>query len=370
MKIKSFIIGALSLVVASTSFARDVWTAEEANAWFAKQPYRAGVNYIPAYAINAIEIWQKETFDIKVIEKEFALMQSIGFNAIRVFLNDLVVNDDPKGFLERFELFLKTADKYDIGVMVVFFTNGGRDDAKLGKQPEPNGTHNSGWKKQPSYKILGDRSKWGHLEKYVRTVVGAHAKDPRIICWDIFNEPGNIRSEHIVGGGAGLTKERIEYLQDCVVEVIKLSSQWARSYDPIQPITYGLWARSPEFKKKFDKVQFENSDVVSYHSYGNLREQILRHKELKKLNKPVFCKEWMGRILGSTYNPILQYHKQNKIWSFAFGLVAGKMETWRPWPHHDTPETKGIWFHDLYKADHTPYCPEEIEYIKRVLKGK
>ena len=370
MKLKSLIIGALSFVVVSTSFARDVWTAEEANAWFDKQPYRAGVNYIPAYAINSIEIWQKETFDIKVIEKEFALMQSIGFNAIRVFLHDLVVNDDPQGFLERFEIFLKTADKYNIGVMVVFFTNGGRDDAKLGKQPEPDGTHNSGWKKQPSYSILGDKSKWGHLEKYVRTVVKAHAKDSRIICWDIFNEPGNIRSTHVVGAGAGLTKERIEYLQDCVVEIIKLSAQWARSYDPIQPITYGLWARSPEFKKKFDKVQFENSDVISYHSYGSLREQVVRFNELKKFNRPIFCKEWMARHVGSTINPILGFHKKNKIWSFMFGFVAGKMETWRPWKWVENPHSSDIWFHDLYKADHTPYCPEEIAYIKHILTGE
>ena len=203
MKIKSLIIGALSLVVASTTFARDVWTAEEANAWFDKQPYRAGVNYIPAYAINSIEIWQKETFNIEVIEKEFALLQKTGFNAIRVFVNDLVVHDDPKGFLERFELFLQKADKYNIGVMVVFFTNGGKDDGKLGKQPEPDGTHNSGWKKQPSYSILGDKSKWGYLEFYVKTVIKAHAKDPRIICWDIFNEPGNITSVHIAGAEKG-----------------------------------------------------------------------------------------------------------------------------------------------------------------------
>ena len=42
----------VSIALSMQVFARDVWTAEQANAWFAKQPYRAGVNYIPAYAIS------------------------------------------------------------------------------------------------------------------------------------------------------------------------------------------------------------------------------------------------------------------------------------------------------------------------------
>ena len=371
MKIKSLIIGALSLVVASTTFARDVWTAEEANAWFDKQPYRAGVNYIPAYAINSIEIWQKETFNIEVIEKEFALLQKTGFNAIRVFVNDLVVHDDPKGFLERFELFLQKADKYNIGVMVVFFTNGGKDDGKLGKQPEPDGTHNSGWKKQPSYSILGDKSKWGYLEFYVKTVIKAHAKDPRIICWDIFNEPGNITSVHIAGAEKGLIQKRIEYLEDCCYDLIKESAKWARSLDPIQPITFGVHRYDDNsLGKKLNDLQYAESDIISYHSYTNLLIQANFVKKLKRFNKPLMCKEWMGRNRGSTINPILGFHKKNRIWSFMFGFVAGKIETWRPWKFDENPLSSDVWFHDLYHADHTPYCPEEIAYIKRILKGE
>ena len=53
-----------------------------------------------------------------------------------------------------------------------------------------------------------------------------------------------------------------------------------------------------------------------------------------------------------------------------FGFVAGKMETWRPWKFDENPLTSDVWFHDLYNADHTPYCPEEIAYIKRILTGE
>jgi hypothetical protein len=42
------------------------WTAEKANNWYAKQPWLVGCNYIPATAINQIEMWQASTWDPKL----------------------------------------------------------------------------------------------------------------------------------------------------------------------------------------------------------------------------------------------------------------------------------------------------------------
>ncbi len=349
-----------------TCQARERWTSQQANEWFAKQKYRAGVNYIPAYAINPIEIWSAETFDIKTIEKEFSLMQSIGFNAVRVFLNDLVWNDDPDGANARLEQFLAIADKYDIGVMIVFFTHGGKDGAKLGKQPNPKGTHNSGWVKQPDMATFSDKAKWGRLEKYVKNVISKFANDKRILVWDIYNEPGNIKSEHVVGGKGKLTKEQIKELEKLGIDFIKETAKWARECNPSQPITYGRWTN--RLGKEYIEIQYAESDILSYHCYGSVMNNLALINQMKKLNRPIMCTEWMARHLGSNFNPILGFLKNNDIWSFAFGFVAGKMETWRPWPAIDKPSTNGIWFHDIFKANHTPYDPTEIEYIKNVLK--
>src|SRR5262249_20959705 len=43
--------------------ARDIWTVKQANAWYDRQPWMVGANYIPASAINQLEMWQAETFD-------------------------------------------------------------------------------------------------------------------------------------------------------------------------------------------------------------------------------------------------------------------------------------------------------------------
>ena len=46
------------------------WTEAKATAWYATQPWLVGSNYIPATAINELEMWQAETFDPATIDKE------------------------------------------------------------------------------------------------------------------------------------------------------------------------------------------------------------------------------------------------------------------------------------------------------------
>jgi hypothetical protein len=40
------------------------WSAERAGAWSARQPCLAGCNYVPGTAINQLEMWQADTFDL------------------------------------------------------------------------------------------------------------------------------------------------------------------------------------------------------------------------------------------------------------------------------------------------------------------
>ena len=49
--------------------SRPVWTEAEANRWYQKQGWLVGSNYVPAYAINQLEMWQAETFDTARIDR-------------------------------------------------------------------------------------------------------------------------------------------------------------------------------------------------------------------------------------------------------------------------------------------------------------
>ena len=83
------------LTVSLGSFAKkkvqqpvaQTWTVEKANAWYAGKPWLRGCNYIPANAINQIEMWSRDTYDAKQIDKELTWAQDLGFNTMRVFLS-------------------------------------------------------------------------------------------------------------------------------------------------------------------------------------------------------------------------------------------------------------------------------------------
>src|SRR5690348_5483420 len=60
---------------ATPSIARERWTPAHANAWYAQQKWLVGSNYIPADAINELEMWQEASFDPGQIDKELAWAQ-------------------------------------------------------------------------------------------------------------------------------------------------------------------------------------------------------------------------------------------------------------------------------------------------------
>lgn len=166
------------------------WSAAQANAWYAKQPWLVGADYIPRDAINQLEMWQAATFNPEEIDQELGWAQAIGMNTMRVFLHDLLWEQDPKGFQERINTFLTIASKHHIRPIFVLFDSCWEPDPKLGPQHPPiPGVHNSGWVQSPGMAALKDPSQYPRLETYVKGVVGAFANDPHILAWDLWNEP-------------------------------------------------------------------------------------------------------------------------------------------------------------------------------------
>ena len=87
------------------------WTAEQANTWKKTQPWRAGSNFAPSTAINQLEMWQADTFDPETIDRELGYAASCGMNCARVFLHNLLWEQDSEGLLKRVDQFLAIADK-------------------------------------------------------------------------------------------------------------------------------------------------------------------------------------------------------------------------------------------------------------------
>src|SRR6266850_2966779 len=150
---------------------RAQWTTEQANAWYAKQPWLVGCNSTPRTAINQLEMWQAETWDPRTIDQELGWAHDLGFTSVRVFLHDIVWKNDRQGLLRRMEKFLDLADKHDIGVMFVLFDSVWDPFPKAGRQREPYPhRHNSGWVQSPGQEILKDPARQEELKDYVQGV--------------------------------------------------------------------------------------------------------------------------------------------------------------------------------------------------------
>ncbi|HXI01495.1 MAG TPA: hypothetical protein VNI52_14600 [Sphingobacteriaceae bacterium] len=95
------------------------WTSDEVNSWYQDKGWLVGCNYIPATASNQLEMWQEDTFDPTTIDRELQLAKSLGFNSVRVFLHDLLWQQDSVGFVKRADQFLDIAHKHKLGTMFV-----------------------------------------------------------------------------------------------------------------------------------------------------------------------------------------------------------------------------------------------------------
>ena len=80
---RTFLLGILAavaltdnVVLAGTTAQR--WSQATAAAWYAQQPWLVGANYVPANAINQLEMWQPERFDPERIDRELGWAQALG----------------------------------------------------------------------------------------------------------------------------------------------------------------------------------------------------------------------------------------------------------------------------------------------------
>ena len=345
--------------------AADAWPAERARAWQEKTGWLVGANYTPATAINQLEMWQPETFDPERIDLELSWAESLGFNSIRVFLHDLPYAADPRGFLDRIDRFLAIAARHKIGVMFVFFDSCWDPDPRAGPQrpPRPH-VHNSGWVQSPGRAILGDESRHAGLEAYVKGVIGRFKDDPRVQVWDLFNEPDAANRE---------TYGAVE-LADKAGPALSLARKavaWARAVGPSQPLTICVWQgdwSDPDRLPPLQRFSLANSDVVSFHDYGNQASLRATIEKLRRYGRPLACTEYMARPFGSTFDPLLEDLKRERVGAYNWGFVAGKSQTNYPWDSWDKTYTAEppLWFHDIFRTDGTPYRLSEVLYIRHV----
>ena len=202
------------------------------------------------------------------------------------------------------------------------------------------------------------------LEEYLKAVLSRFRDDPRVVMWDLYNEPGGwwyARGERVGQYERGQTKERcLPLLRDAYV--------WAREAAPSQPLTtchFGI----PEVQA----IALSMADIVTFHHYNNADslKQAIADLEGQAGGRPIVCTEYMSRGSGSRFETHLPIFLDHRIGALHWGLVAGKTNTIYPWQSWEEPgrlPEPELWFHDVFRRDGTPFDPAETEFIRTITR--
>jgi hypothetical protein len=338
------------------------WSPDRANTWYQAQGWPVGANFITSNAINQLEMFQPGTYDPRRIDTELGWARFHGLNSVRVFLHDQLWAQDSRGFQTRLAQFVGIAARHRIKPLFVLFDSCWDPSPKLGRQHAPTpGVHNSGWVQSPGAERIDDRRYTGTLQDYVTGVLTQFRNDDRVLGWDLWNEPDNPANQY-------RNVERSDKLER-VADLLPQVFAWARSVDPGQPLTSGVWDGEwgdPASRSTIAGIQLANSDVISFHSYAEPATFESRIAELTPQGRPILCTEYMARPMGSTIDGILPIAKRHNVGAINWGLVAGKTQTYFPWDswNHPYAAVPKVWFHDLLRPDGTAFQNNESQTIK------
>lgn len=348
------------------------WTSARANAWGAARPWVCGFNFLPSSAVNFLEMWHTDTFDRATIERELGWAAEIGFNALRVNLHFLIWQNDRDGLLARLDRFLDIAARLGLDTVPCFFDDCGFGGAEpvYGPQPDPlPGVHNSRAVASPGRLAVMNPSLWPQFEQYVRDLTRQFRADPRILFWDLYNEPGNRMIFAPEGARAhqpDITAQSLALMTDAFA--------WARAEDPVHPLTVGAWTTpppgsdDPPYQTTVDQTALALSDIITFHAYGRHPQVVGIIDHLAAQGRPMLCTEWMARPVGSLIGDQLTLFRDRNVGCFQWGMVKGRTQTWLSWPEelvraHGGTDNGDQWFHDLLEGDGTPFDTTETETV-------
>lgn len=350
------------------------WKKNEIFKWYNSLPWLTGCNFLPSNVVNRLDMFQsyKKDEHLKVADDELALAEKTGFNCIRIWANFDVYYKEPRKFMQTFESYIELAQKHKQLVMIVLAYEEDLpfENQFVAKELGPQTKYYTHFNRDyVSYLKHQNNNEFRHYMEYpeikplfiemVTKIVKKYRKDSRVFAWNIFNEPGIILHDRNIP----LQKELFELV---------------RSLNPMQPLCSDIYQginNDGSYRSESERIACELSDFISYHSYTDSKE-FIRALDLfieKHGDKPIIVTEWLNRIMHNDVKDIYPYLNSKKIGSMIWGFVEGDTYVTEPWNHLWTDFYEGrnrnldfkLWQHELFRRNHLPYDPNELEVIKK-----
>jgi hypothetical protein len=215
-----------------------------------------GFNYQPSYGSSGLELWQK--FDATIIETELSQGKQFfpHMNALRWWSSPDGFARDPQRYAKNFETTLRLADKYGCKVMPVLFNRWHSAELDYG------GIYLDDF-------VPGSMLRVPHrFDAYLEAVVGAHRDDPRILAWDLCNEPYSYDLPESLATHLPKFPHLPKSAPRMPQAIVEAETAWLRGvYDKCKqlganaPVTVGMQMATP--LELIEPI----SDVISFHPY-------------------------------------------------------------------------------------------------------
>ena len=326
------------------------------SAWATKSPPESGPvqtanwvgsNYTPAYAVNQVQFWHD--FRPEVVEKELASAKKyFGITSLRVYLHNINFDEEKETFLRNIETFLQICDRHKIKPGFTFFDDCHRHEGIfLDKPTEPvKGYHNGRWAACPQDRERTEEN-LDKFKAYVQGVIRPYREDPRVLWWEIFNEPNK---------------------SDYTARLRKLGYQWAKECQPNQPVIC-CWHDSPE------------TDIANAHNYTANFAAWDWQADLNPKKGSVFteagCRWYALRPSSGEPVEVIDWLRTRKAAGkyvpgvyLCWELMVGNSNCrWYWGTPNGTPEPTMPWC-GLMWPDATPVSLAEAEVIRQYITGK
>ena len=93
-----------------SSVLQERWSEERAWQWHNENGWMVGTNFNPSTSINQLEFWQEDTYDPETINRELEWSAELGMNMHRVYLHNLLWDQDSIRFLKRVDNYLDISE--------------------------------------------------------------------------------------------------------------------------------------------------------------------------------------------------------------------------------------------------------------------
>ena len=306
-------------------------------------------------AINELEMWQADTFDLPTIDRELGWAEEHRHeHDARVPAQPGVETGSAPAFSIAWTSFCESPTNITFASCSCCSIRSGIRIRKSATQraPKPH-MHNSGWVQAPGAASLKNPASWStEIEPYIKAVVGRFGDDRRVVIWDLMNEPDNENGQY----KATELPNKAEAAAAIARESLGLG-QRKQSRRNRSPAASGRKLDFSDDAKlsAMENLQLENSDVITFHNYDPPEKMHVEIHSLRHFHRPVICTEYMARPRGSTFETVLPVLKQEKVGAYNWGFVSGKTQTifaWDSWEKQYAEEPP-LWFHDIFRRDGT-----------------